>query len=70
MKSMMSDAKALRSARNVSQYCGERGCAKEECVFVQTCGFCILQATRLPEDWQLEDLKPKQAEPNKQSGIR
>ena len=62
MKKPMRDEKAIRCAELLRQYCGERGCTKEECVFVQTCGFCILQATRLPEDWQLEDLKPRQTE--------
>lgn len=55
----MRDEKALRAAALVKRYCGERGCDEEECVFKTAYGICILQATRLPEDWNLDGLKPR-----------
>lgn len=53
---MISDAKAIRAADLVRQYCGERGCDDGDCVFRLRCGVCLLQATRLPEDWKLDGL--------------
>lgn len=53
----MRDEKALRSALLLKRYCGERGCDEEECTFRTKYGICVLQATRLPEDWQLDGLK-------------
>ena len=56
---MISDAKAIRAADLVRQYCGERGCDDGDCVFRLRCGVCLLQATRLPEDWKLDGLAAK-----------
>ena len=56
---MISDAKAIRAADLVRQYCGERGCDDGECAFRLRCGVCIIQATRLPEDWKLDGLAAK-----------
>ena len=56
---MISDAKAIRAADLVRQYCGERGCDDGDCVFRLRCGVCLLQATRLPEDWKLDGLTAK-----------
>lgn len=56
---MISDAKAIRAAELIKQYCGERGCDDGECAFRLRCGVCIIQATRLPEDWNLDGLAAK-----------
>ena len=56
---MISDAKAIRAADLVRQYCGERGFDDGDCVFRLRCGVCLLQATRLPEDWKLDGLAAK-----------
>ena len=56
---MISDAKAIRAADLVRKYCGERGCDDGDCVFRLRCGVCLLQATRLPEDWKLDGLAAK-----------
>ena len=56
---MIADAKAIRAADLVRQYCGERGCDDGDCVFRLRCGVCLLQATRLPEDWKLDGLAAK-----------
>lgn len=55
MKSMMSDAKALRCAELLRQYCAERGCS--ECIFRTGYGFCILQSVKNPESWRLDEVK-------------
>jgi hypothetical protein len=57
---MISDEKALRAAELIKRYCGERGCDDGECAFRLRCGVCIIQATRLPEDWKLDGLKPRE----------
>lgn len=62
MKSMMSDAKALRYARLLRQYCAERGCKRNECKFAQENDICILQAAKNPECWQLDDLREDNAD--------
>lgn len=59
-KTKISDTKVIRAAQNLKRYCGERGCDEEECIFKTTYGICILQATRLPEDWNLDGLKPRE----------
>ena len=56
---MMSDAKALKAAQNLKQYCGERGCDPEVCTFKTKTGICVLQAARLPEDYQLDHIRPE-----------
>jgi|GEM_PF-2331255 len=62
MKSMMSDDKALRFARLLRQYCGERGCI--DCIFWQeSCLCCGLAFSRSPQHWQLnEPPKPERGE--------
>jgi hypothetical protein len=53
----MSDAKALRYANGLRQYCNERPCKDGECVFLlKVSGICPLKEGRLPEDWKLEGL--------------
>ena len=55
---MMSDAKALRYARLLKQYCNERPCRDGECAFRQEkSGICPLTDGRLPEDWQLDHVR-------------
>lgn len=61
---MISDAKAIRAADLVRQYCGERGCDDGECAFRLRCGVCLLQATRLPEDWKLDGLSVRKTDEN------
>lgn len=56
---MISNEKALRAEELIKRYCGERGCDDGECAFRLRCGVCIIQATRLPEDWKLEGLAAK-----------
>lgn len=57
---MMSDAKALRYARLLKQYCNERPCRDGECAFRQEkSGICPLTEGRLPEDWQLDHIRPE-----------
>lgn len=56
---MISDAKVIRAAELIKRYCGERGCDDGDCVFRLRCGVCLLQATRLPEDWKLDGLAAK-----------
>lgn len=57
---MMSDAKALRYARLLKRYCNERPCRDGECVFRQEkSGICPLTEGRLPEDWQLDHIRPE-----------
>lgn len=59
---MMSDAKALRYARLLKQYCGERPYkdGKCECAFRQEkSDICPLTEGRLPEDWQLDHVLTK-----------
>lgn len=63
---MISDEKALRAAELIKRYCGERGCDDGECVFKLLCGVCIIQATRLPEDWKLDWLHAQHGEAQKQ----
>ena len=63
MKSVMRDAKALRFARLPRQYCNERPCKDGECIFRQKkSGICTLSDTRLPECWQLDDLREDNAD--------
>ncbi|MBR3629416.1 MAG: hypothetical protein IKN55_02975 [Oscillospiraceae bacterium] len=63
MKSVMRDAKALRFARLLRQYCNERPCKDGECIFRQKkSGICTLSDTRLPECWQLDDLREDKAD--------
>ena len=59
---MISDVKALRAALLLKRYCGERGCKDGVCAFRSENGICPMADTRLPESWQLDDLKPKQTE--------
>lgn len=54
---MMAHGKAIRAARNLQQYCAERGCDPKQCAFRTESGICILQAARLPENYQLEGLR-------------
>lgn len=55
---MMSDAKAVRYARLLKQYCNERPCRDGECAFRQEkSGICPLTEGRLPEDWQLDHIR-------------
>lgn len=54
----MTDSKAIRAADLLRQYCGERGC--DECVFKAAAGFCVIQAAKLPEDFKLDGLKPRE----------
>lgn len=63
---MISDEKALRAAELIKRYCGERGCDDGECAFRLRCGVCIIQATRLPEDWKLDGLRAQHGEAQKQ----
>lgn len=57
---MMSDTKALRYARLLKQYCNERPCRDGECAFRQEkSGICPLTEGRLPEDWQLDHIRPE-----------
>ena len=57
---MMSDAKALRFAQLLKQYCNERPCRDGVCVFRQKLsGICQLTDGRLPEDWQLDHIRPE-----------
>lgn len=51
----MRDEKAIRAAELLKQYCNERGCS--ECVFNTCAGFCLLQAAKLPENYQLDGLR-------------
>lgn len=60
---MISDAKVIRAADLVRQYCGERGC-DDGCVFRLRCAVCLLQATRLPEDWKLDGLSVRKTDEN------
>lgn len=60
MKSVMSDAKAVRASENLRQYCAERGCS--ECIFRTEYGFCVLQTSKSPESWQLDGLQDRQTE--------
>lgn len=55
---MMSDAKALKAAQNLKQYCEERQCRDGVCVFRQKLsGICPLTDGRLPEDWQIDHVR-------------
>lgn len=63
---MMTDCKAIRAAELIKRYCGERGCDDGECVFKLLCGVCIIQVTRLPEDWKLDGLHAQHGEAQKQ----
>ena len=54
---MMAHEKAIRAARHLQQYCAERGCDPEQCAFRTESGICVLQAARLPENYQLEGLR-------------
>lgn len=57
---MMRDEKAIRYALLLKQYCSERPFkdGKCECAFRQKLsGICPLAEGRLPEDWQLDELK-------------
>ena len=60
---MISDAKAIRYARLLKQYCHERPCRDGSCTFRQELsGICPLTEGRLPEDWQLDDPEKEKAE--------
>lgn len=54
---MMAHGKAVRAARNLQQYCAERACDPAECVFRTDTGLCVLQAARLPENFQLDGIE-------------
>ena len=57
---MMSDAKALRYARLLKQYCNERPCRDGECAFRQEkSGICPLTEGRLPKDWRIDHIRPE-----------
>ena len=67
--SRMSDEKALRYANGIRQYCKERPCQKGECVFMlKLSGICPLKEGRLPEYWNLDGLKPRTAEKERDAG--
>ena len=54
----MSDSKAVRAAEYLKQYCGERGCDPEFCAFCEKKSkICILQSSRLPENYNLESIQ-------------
>ena len=43
---------------------GERGCDDGDFVFRLRCVVCLLQATRLPEDWKLDGLSVRKTDEN------
>lgn len=53
---MIRDEKAIRAAELVRQYCRERSCYA--CIFRTVSGVCLIGDTRVPENWQLNGLKP------------
>lgn len=62
---MISDAKAIRAAMLLKQYCGERPCRDGVCAFRQELsGICPMADVRLPEDWKLDGLSVRKTDEN------
>ena len=54
----MKDSKALKAAHKLKKYCKmHSSCIKNECIFADEWGHCILKA--VPEDYELEALYKK-----------
>lgn len=64
----MRDKKALHSALLLKQYCLERPCNADECAFLRESGICPLKESRMPACWNLDGLKPRAAEKERDAG--